>query len=72
MVLYLLFVARFKQYDIAWDHLTKIIEYLQSNRTFEREGHPELPAGIDKLTFELMTQSFAEQNDIWNAPRIRR
>lgn len=69
LVFYMLFVARFKQYDMAWDHLTKVIEYLQSNRTFEREVNPELPAGIDKLTFELMTQSFAEQNDIWNALR---
>jgi hypothetical protein len=69
LVLYILFVARFKQYDVAWDHLAKIIEYLQSNRTFEREVHPDLPVGIDRLMFELMTQSFAEQNDIWNALR---
>ena len=69
LVLYILFVARFKQYDVAWDHLAKIIEYLQSNRTFEREVNPDLPVGIDRLMFELMTQSFAEQNDIWNALR---
>ena len=69
LVLYVLFVARFKQYDLAWDHLAKVIEYLQSNRTFERDGYPELPAGVDKLTFEFMTQSFTEQNDIWNALR---
>jgi Pvc16 N-terminal domain len=69
LVLYVLFVARFKQYDLAWDHLAKIIEYLQSNRTFERADYPELPAGVDRLTFELMTQSFTEQNNIWNALR---
>jgi Pvc16 N-terminal domain len=69
LVLYVLFVARFKQYDLAWDHLSKIIEYLQSNRTFERADYPELPVGVDKLTFELMTPSFTEQNDIWNALR---
>ena len=69
LVLYVLFVARFKQYDLAWDHLAKIIEYLQSNRTFEREAYPELPAGVDKLTFELVTQSFTEQNNIWSALR---
>jgi hypothetical protein len=38
--LHVLFVARFKQYDLAWDHLAKIIECLQSNRTFERLGNP--------------------------------
>jgi hypothetical protein len=69
LVLHILFVARFKQYDIAWEHLAKVIEYLQTNRTFERDGYPDLPAGVDKLTFELMTQSFTEQNDVWNALR---
>jgi hypothetical protein len=69
LALHVLFVARFKQYDLAWEHLAKIIEYLQSNRTFEREGYPELPAGVDKLTFELMTQGFTEQNNIWSALR---
>lgn len=67
LVLYVLFVARFKQYDLGWDHLAKIIECLQSNPTFDREGHPELPAGVDRLTLELVTQSFAEQSDIWSA-----
>jgi hypothetical protein len=69
LVLYVLFVARFKQYDLAWDHLTKVIEYLQTNRTFERDRYPELPDGVDKLTFELMTQNFTEQNNIWSALR---
>jgi uncharacterized protein DUF4255 len=69
LVLHILFVARFKQYDIAWEHLAKIIEYLQTNRTFERDANPDLPAGVDKLTFELVTQSFHEQNDVWNALR---
>lgn len=69
LVLRVLFVARFKQYDIAWEHLAKVIEYLQTNRTFERDEYPDLPAGVDKLTFELMTQSFTEQNDVWNALR---
>lgn len=69
LALHVLFVARFKQYDIAWEHLAKVIEYLQTNRTFERDGYPDLPAGVDKLTFELMTQSFTDQNDVWNALR---
>jgi len=69
LVLHVLFVARFKQYDIAWEHLAKVIEYLQTHRTFERDAYPDLPAGVDKLTFELVTQSFTEQNDVWNALR---
>ena len=69
LVLHILFVARFKQYDIAWDHLAKILEYLQWNPAFERDAYPDLPAGVGKLTFELVTQSFHEQNDVWNALR---
>ena len=69
LILYVLFVARFKQYDSAWEHLGKVIEYLQSNRTFDRTSHPELPAGVEKLILELVTQSFADQSDVWNMLR---
>jgi len=69
LILYVLFVARFKQYDSAWEHLGKVIEYLQSNRTFDRTSHPELPAGVEKLILELVTQSFAEQSDVWSMLR---
>jgi len=69
LILYVLFVARFKQYDSAWEHLGKVIEYLQSNRTFDRASHPELPAGVERLILELVTQSFAEQSDVWSMLR---
>ena len=69
LALSILFVARFKQYDMAWDYLTKAIAYLQHNRLFERATSPDLPAGVDRLAFELVSQTFAEQNDIWNALR---
>lgn len=69
LVLSLLFVARFKQYDLAWDHVGKVVEYLQSNRTFDREGAPDLPDGVDKLTLELVTQTFSEQSDVWSTLR---
>jgi hypothetical protein len=67
--LHLLFIARFKQYDRAWDHLAKIIECLQTTRVFDRASSPDLPDGVDRLTVELVTQGFAEQNDVWNALR---
>jgi hypothetical protein len=70
LVLYVLFVARFKQYDLAWDHLSKIIQRFQHIRVFERETTPTLPQGIDKLVLELVTLDFAQQNEVWNALRI--
>ena len=70
LVLYLLFVAKFKQYDQAWNHVGKVIEFLQSNRVFDRQASPELPAGVDKLTVELVSQTFSEQSDVWSSLRL--
>jgi len=67
--LYILFVARFKQYDAGWDHLAQIVDFLRTNRTFERADSADLPAGVDRLTVEFITQSFAEQNEVWSALR---
>lgn len=69
LILYVLFVARFKQYESAWDHLSKIIEHFQTVRVFDHENTPDLPARIDKLVLELVTLGFAEQNEVWNALR---
>lgn len=67
--LHLLFVARFKQYEQAWASLSKVIAHFQTNRIITAATHPELPAGIERLVFELRTLDFAEQNEVWNALR---
>ena len=69
LVLYVLFVARFKQYEMGWEHLSKIVEHFQSERVFDRETHPDLPAGVERLVLELVTLDFAAQNEVWNALR---
>lgn len=69
LILYVLFVARFKQYESGWEHLSKIIEHFQTNRVFDPETSPDLPAGIEKLVIELVTLDFAGQNEVWNALR---
>lgn len=69
LILYVLFVARFKQYESGWEHLSKIIEHFQTQRVFEPETTPDLPAGIEKLVLELVTLDFAGQNEVWNALR---
>jgi hypothetical protein len=69
LVLYVLFVARFKAYETAWEHLSKLIEHFQSVPVFEPQTTPELPAGIEKLGLELVTLRFAEQNEVWSALR---
>jgi hypothetical protein len=69
LILYVLFVARFKQYEAAWEHLSRIIEHIQQVRVFEASSTPELPAGIERLVMELVTLDFAAQNEVWNALR---
>lgn len=69
LILYVLFVARFKKYEVGWQHLSKILEHLQSNRVYDQSTAPDLPAGLERLVIELVTQSFAEQNEVWNALR---
>lgn len=69
LILYVLFVSRFKKYDVGWQHLSKILEHLQANRVFDGASAPDLPAGIDRLVVELVTLDFAGQNEVWNALR---
>ncbi len=69
MNLHVLFVARFKQYEKGLSYLSKILEYFQTNRVLDHQNSPALSDDIDRLTMELTTLAFAEQNEIWNALR---
>lgn len=69
LVLHVLYIARFKQYETSWEYLSRIIEHFQTERVMDRESEPTLPAGVEKLVFELMTLGFADQNEVWNALR---
>jgi hypothetical protein len=67
--LYVLFVARFKQYDQSLYALSMILRYFQHHRVLDRDNAPELAGGIEKLILELVTLPFSDQNEIWNALR---
>lgn len=69
LALNLLFVARFKKYEDAWTHLSRIMEHFQTVNVFEPKTHPELPEGVDKLVVELVTFGLSEQNEVWSALR---
>ncbi|HEX2877670.1 MAG TPA: DUF4255 domain-containing protein [Polyangiaceae bacterium] len=69
LVLHLLFVARFKAYDTAWDRLTQIIAFLQSTPVFDAASWPTLPPGIEKLVLELTPLKLEEQSEVWSALR---
>jgi hypothetical protein len=68
--LYVLFVARFPDdYTRSLAHLSSVIRYFQNHRVFNAENSPELKEEISHLVVELITPSFAEQNEIWGALR---
>lgn len=70
LALHVLFVARFRHYDVAWDHLSAIIQRLLTLRVFERGEHPDLPEGIEKLILELMPVDLNRQSELWSAMRV--
>ena len=67
--LFVLFVARFKQYERGLAYLSRIIRHFQAHRVFDHQGAPALAPEIERLTLELVTLPFAEQNEVWNALR---
>lgn len=69
LILYVLFAARFKKYEAAWAHLSRIIELVQSFPVLEPACAPELPAGIERIVMELVPLDFARQNEVWSALR---
>ena len=69
--LYVLFVARFPDdYGRALEQLSTVIRYFQNHRVFNRENSQDLGEDISLLVMELLTPTFAEQNEIWSALRV--
>jgi hypothetical protein len=65
--LLLLFIARFSDYEQSLKFISLVIQFFQSNRIFDHENTPDLPAEIDYLRMELQTMPIAQQNDLWHA-----
>ncbi len=69
MNLYVLFVARFRQYEVGLKYLSDIIQHFQSHRVLDHRNAPELGEDIEKLVVELITLPLSEQNELWSALR---
>jgi hypothetical protein len=69
MNLYVLFVARFKQYEQGLNYLSQIIQHFQTHRVLDQHNAPEMNDRIEQLNMELITLPFSEQNEMWNALR---
>lgn len=67
--LYLLVVARFKDYAQGLHYLSQVIRFFQSNRTFDRQSAPELSEGIAELAVDLVSLTVQQQNELWGLLR---
>ncbi|MFH5833428.1 DUF4255 domain-containing protein [Halalkalibaculum sp. DA3122] len=65
--LFLLFVARFSNYDEAVKAISNVIAFFQSRNVFESSRHPSMGTSLEKLVFELQTMSFEQMNHLWGA-----
>jgi hypothetical protein len=68
--LYVLFVARYSQYEDALHGLSHIIRYFQNHRMFTHTDAPTLSENIERLVIELITLPLNQQNEVWNALHI--
>lgn len=74
--LFVLFIANFKDYATAWNQLYQVLSFFQQHPVFDTDSDKNLPPGIerlpseiDRLSNELCSQSFQEQNELWSALR---
>jgi hypothetical protein len=67
--LYVLFVARFKDYAQSLRYLSRILQFFQGRRILDHENTPALSEKVEKLTMELLTLPLAEQNHLWGILR---
>lgn len=65
--LYVLFVARFKQYEQALAQLSGVVRHFQAHRLLDRQSAPGLSERIGALAVELVTLPLSAQSELWGA-----
>ena len=65
--LFILFVANFDAYDEALKSLAQVIAFFQHRHVFDFSQIPDLSDRAGKMTFELFTPTFEQQNHLWGA-----
>jgi hypothetical protein len=66
--LYLLFAFEFASYETSLTRLSEVIGLFQSQRVFtaaSASGANPLPAGLDRLIFEMHNMNFEALNNLW-------
>ncbi|MEM9452616.1 MAG: DUF4255 domain-containing protein [Myxococcota bacterium] len=70
MNLYVLFAARFAEYEQSLVYLSRVIHHFQAHRVITPQNAPTLAPSIGKLTMELHTMTMQQQNDMWSMLKV--
>ncbi|XXX71807.1 DUF4255 domain-containing protein [Sorangium sp. So ce134] len=66
---YVLFAARFKEYEQGLRCISMILQFFQGRRVLDHENTPALSGRIERLTMELLTLPLSELNQLWGVLR---
>jgi hypothetical protein len=64
--LYLLFSANYESYPDALTALDKVVEFFQYTRYFGIDNAPDLPAGLDRLIFDMFSVDLDLVHHLWS------
>lgn len=53
-------------YEESVSKIQKVIGFFQRNSIFDRVSFPDLPAGIEKLNFELINMNLEQLHHLWS------
>ena len=61
----ILFVATVNDYPTSLQHLSHVIQFFQTHRTFDAQNAPEKPKSLGNLIIDIISLSLAEQSELW-------
>ncbi|MEM7512817.1 MAG: DUF4255 domain-containing protein [Bacteroidota bacterium] len=64
---YILFISRFKNYEEGLKRISMVMQFFQSRPSIGKQEYPSLPDSLYKITPELVTLSFQQQNELWSS-----
>jgi len=68
--LFVLFVARYAQYENSLNALSLVVRFFQKHHLFTHTDTPALSDNIERLVIELVTLPLAQQNEVWSSLRV--
>jgi hypothetical protein len=67
--LFILFVAKFNEYEQSLRAISQILRYFQANPYFNLQNSPDLGSAINHISLELDTLTTTQQSELWGILR---